>query len=89
MDNTYTYLAKQVIIERFLLVVYSIYNVTIIFIADRAEWGIGISIFCPFIIMGLSYLLPSIRLKPDLSYGMFLYHWIILNIIVHFQLLSK
>lgn len=51
--------------------------------------GIGISICCPFIIMGLSYLLPAVRLKTDLTYGMFLYHWVVLNVIVHFQLLSR
>ena len=51
--------------------------------------GIGISILCPVIIIGLAYLLPPLRIKPDLCYGIFLYHWIILNIIVHFQLLSR
>ena len=51
--------------------------------------GIGVSILCPFIVIGIAYLLPAIRFKLDLSYGMFLYHWIVLNIIVHFELLSK
>ncbi len=32
--------------------------------------------------------MPEIRLKADLSYGMFLYHWIILNIIVWFDLMN-
>lgn len=51
--------------------------------------GIGISILCPFIVIGAAYLLPPMRFKVDLSYGMFLYHWIILNIIVHFELLQE
>lgn len=51
--------------------------------------GITVSILCPFITIGLAYLLPAIRIKTDLTYGMFLYHWIVLNIIVHFELLSK
>lgn len=51
--------------------------------------GITVSILCPFIVIGLAFLLPSIRLKRDLSYGIFLYHWIVLNFIVYFQLLSK
>lgn len=51
--------------------------------------GITVSIMCPFIIIGLAYLLPAIRIKTDLTYGMFLYHWIVLNIIVHFELLRK
>lgn len=51
--------------------------------------GITVSIMCPVIIIGLAYLLPAIRIRVDLTYGMFLYHWIVLNIIVHFELLSK
>ena len=51
--------------------------------------GIGVSILCPFIVIGLAYLLPAIRFKTDLSYGLFLYHWIVLNIIVHFELLKQ
>ena len=51
--------------------------------------GIGVSVLCPFIVIGLAYLLPAVRFKVDLSYGMFLYHWIVLNVIVHFELLNK
>lgn len=40
-------------------------------------------ILLPFIIIGLAYLLPVKRIKCDLSYGMFLYHWIVLNVMVH------
>lgn len=47
------------------------------------------SILLPFMVIGCGYCLPKIRLKVDLSYGMFLYHWIILNIIVHFDLMNK
>lgn len=51
--------------------------------------GIGISVLCPFLVIGLGYLLPAVRVKLDLSYGMFLYHWIVLNILIHFELLSR
>lgn len=37
----------------------------------------------PFIMIGLAYMLPAIRIKCDLSYGMFLYHWVVINIMVH------
>lgn len=47
------------------------------------------SILLPFMVIGCGYCLPKIRLKVDLSYGMFLYHWIILNVIVHFDLMNK
>ncbi|MDE7249960.1 MAG: hypothetical protein K2N82_08750, partial [Lachnospiraceae bacterium] len=40
-------------------------------------------------VIGCGYCLPKIRLKVDLSYSMFLYHWIVLNIIVHFNLMNK
>ena len=51
--------------------------------------GIITSILCPFITIGLSYRLPAFRLKIDLSYGIFLYHWIVLNILVHFNLIKR
>lgn len=47
------------------------------------------SVMLPFIVIGCGYCLPKIRLKHDFSYGMFLYHWIILNIIVHFDLMNR
>lgn len=50
--------------------------------------GIITSIFCPFITIGLAYLLPAFRLKIDLSYGLFLYHWIVINILIHFNLIN-
>ena len=64
-----------------------------LYIADIFQYGyycsILISLLCPFIIIGLAYLLPAIRIKTDLSYGMFLYHWIVLNLLVHFNLFNK
>ncbi|MBD5393097.1 MAG: acyltransferase [Lachnospiraceae bacterium] len=50
---------------------------------------IATSILVPFMVIGAGYCLPKIRLKTDLTYGMFLYHWIILNIIVHYDLMNK
>lgn len=47
------------------------------------------SVIIPFLAIGGAYCLPKIRLKPDFSYGMFLYHWIILNIITHFELMDR
>ena len=46
-------------------------------------------ILLPFAVIGGGYCLPRIRLKPDLSYGMFLYHWIVLNIMVYYDLINK
>lgn len=51
--------------------------------------NIVIGIFLPFLVIGGGYCLPKIRIKCDLSYGIFLYHWIFLNIIVHFNLMNR
>ena len=51
--------------------------------------GIVTGVLLPFMVIGCAYCLPKIRLKYDFSYGMFLYHWIILNIIVHFDLMNR
>lgn len=48
-----------------------------------------IGILLPFLVIGCGYLLPGFRLRCDLSYEMFLYHWIVLNVIVHFDLLNR
>lgn len=50
--------------------------------------NIVISILLPLIVCGAGYWLPKIRIKCDISYEIFLYHWIVLNIIVHFDLLN-
>lgn len=47
------------------------------------------SVMIPFMVIGCGYFLPEIRLKQDLSYGMFLYHWIILNIMAHYELMDR
>ena len=38
---------------------------------------------------GGGYCLPPIRIPCDITYEIFLYHWIVLNIIVHFDLINK
>lgn len=44
------------------------------------------SLLLPWITLCLAFLLPPIRLKRDLSYEFFLSHWIVINIIIYFQL---
>lgn len=50
--------------------------------------NIAIGILLPLIVMG-GYCLPPIRIPCDITYEIFLYHWIVLNIIVHFDLINK
>lgn len=51
--------------------------------------SIATGIMLPFLVIGCGYLLPGFRIRCDLSYEMFLYHWIILNVIVHFDLMNR
>lgn len=43
------------------------------------------SLLLPFITIGAAYALPKVRMKCDLSYGIFLYHWIVINAMVHLR----
>lgn len=43
------------------------------------------SILLPFIAIGLAYSLPTKRISFDLTYQIFLYHWIVINLMVHFN----
>lgn len=47
------------------------------------------SIVLPLLVIGGGYCLPKVRIKCDFSYGIFLYHWMVLNIIVHFDMMNK
>ena len=49
---------------------------------------IVVGVLCPLITIGGGYKLPAIRFRCDITYGMFLYHWIVLNIIVLFKLMN-
>ncbi len=51
--------------------------------------NIAIGVLCPFIVIMGGYCLPPVRLKVDITYGLFLYHWIVLNIMIHFGMLQK
>ena len=44
------------------------------------------NILLPFITIGAAYILPAKRIKCDLSYGIFLYHWIVINVMVHLDI---
>lgn len=51
--------------------------------------NIATGVCLPFLVIGGAYFLPAVRWKSDLSYGMFLYHWIVLNVIIWFDLLNR
>lgn len=51
--------------------------------------NIIVGVLLPFIVIGVGYCLPKIRLKCDLSYEIFLYHWIVLNVIIDLGLVEK
>jgi len=46
-------------------------------------------VLCSLIFIGGGYLISKIHFKVDLTYGMFLYHWPVLNVIIHYDLVNK
>ena len=42
-----------------------------------------------FATIGLAYTLPAIRIKRDISYGIFLYHWILINIMIYLDAFNR
>ena len=64
-----------------LLVLYTLYRLSPIqVIGYYADIVTGICL--PVITVGLAYKLGEIHIKPDLTYHLFLYHWIVLNVLV-------
>ncbi|MBR2121998.1 MAG: acyltransferase [Lachnospiraceae bacterium] len=51
--------------------------------------GIITASLCSAASIAAGYLLPPVRIRPDITYEMFLYHWIVLNVIVHFELMDR
>lgn len=51
--------------------------------------NIAIGLLLPLIVIGGGYFLPKMRFSTDLSYEIFLYHWIVLNIMVHYDLINR
>lgn len=50
--------------------------------------NIAISLLCPFIVIMLGFCLPCVRIKKDITYGLFLYHWIVLNVMIHLKVME-
>lgn len=46
-------------------------------------------IFLPLITIAMAYTLPGKRWKYDISYGLFLYHWIVINIMVELDVFNR
>ena len=51
--------------------------------------NVAIGIMCPLLVISCAYSFRVKRVSIDLTYGMFLYHWLVLNIIVHFDLFNR
>jgi peptidoglycan/LPS O-acetylase OafA/YrhL len=51
--------------------------------------GVLTTLLVPVITIGLAYRIPAKRIRTDLSYELFLYHWIVLNGIVYFDLMNR
>ena len=51
--------------------------------------GIVTAVCTGILALAAGYLLPPGRIRPDLTYEIFLYHWIVLNVIIHFDLMAR
>lgn len=92
--GVYCYIFRDTIIpkiKKWWVLLLIVYTVVMVMKPELPGYytNIFISLTCPFIVIGASYALPSIRIKVDITYGIFLYHWIILNIIVHLRLFER
>lgn len=50
---------------------------------------IATSLLCPLVAIGTAFCFPAKRLRWDFTYGIFLYHWLVLNVMVHFDLINR
>ena len=79
------------IIKKYLWIFLMIFAINKIF--KICEYGyyedILTSLILPFVTIGMAYVLPKIRIKVDLTYGIFLYHWIVINVMYHFGIFMK
>jgi len=66
--------------------------ITLVFFTPIFKFGyytnVLTGLILPFTIIGVSYALPKIRLF-DISYSMFLYHWIIINVFIILDVFNK
>lgn len=79
-------------------VIYRLQNLSVpmipVYIVIRLLWkecpGYYVNVFTgiivPFIVIGLAFKLKKHRAKIEISYGMYLYHWIVLNIFAHYEI---
>lgn len=79
------------IIKKYLWFVWLIFAVNKLF--KICEYGyyedILTSLTLPLVTIGTAYVLPKIRIKVDLTYGIFLYHWIVINVMYHLGIFMK
>lgn len=79
------------IIKRYLWGIFLIFAVNQVF--KICEYGyyedIVTGLTLPVITIGAAYVLPKVRIKLDLTYGIFLYHWIVINVMLHFDIFMK
>ncbi len=56
---------------------------------DYGSYGTIKSLFLAIAVIGLGYAIPLLNLKLDFSYGLYIYHMIVINVMVHFGCTEK
>lgn len=55
----------------------------------QASYPVFMHIFQIFAVMGIAYSFPKLEIKTDISYGLYIYHMTVVNVMVNFGLLSR
>ena len=55
----------------------------------QASYPVFMHIFQIFAVMGIAYSFPKLEIKTDISYGLYIYHMTVVNVMVSFGLLGR
>lgn len=55
----------------------------------QASYPVFMHVFQIFAVMGIAYAFPKLEIKTDISYGLYIYHMTVVNIMVNFGLVQK
>lgn len=56
---------------------------------DRGVYGTIKAYFLAFAVVGFAYKFKNIRVQPDISYGLYVYHMVVINIMMELGYMGK
>lgn len=93
-EGVFCYVTKEKtlpVLKRIFVPLLGVYIFSYIFTSKIPGYyaNIGQSITLPFIVIAAAYILPEIHIKIDLTYGIFLYHWPVMNLLIHYNIMKN